>query len=64
MEGRNISDLSPNISDNAGRLRDVDGIITELESLDTPTEAMSDRNLILLGRMEMLHNIIAYLKVI
>ena len=63
-----IHDLSKNISDHfnssPGNLRNIDEIIDELDRLHSnmDTHAMSDHELFLQGRKEMLGEVINYLK--
>jgi hypothetical protein len=63
-----MSDIFENyghlISDNSGDLRDISGIIFELEEIegDFETHAMSDYTLYLQGKKDMLNEVIQYLK--
>lgn len=52
------------ISDNEGELRDISGVIAELEEVQRnfSTHAMSDHQLFLQGKAEMLCEVIQYLR--
>lgn len=61
--GFNVDLLNTNIADN-GELHDLNEIISEFENLrhQSSTQAMSDHQLFLQGKKEMLSDIIKYLK--
>ena len=66
MDNSPLKNYGHFISDNEGELRDISGIIEELETVrdNLSTHAMSDHVLFLKGRKEMLIEVIDYLKYI
>lgn len=59
-----FKDYGYGIADCTGELRDISGIVTELEEIQSnfSTHAMSDYQLFLPGKAEMLEEVIEYLK--
>lgn len=59
-----FKDYGHSISDCQGDLRDIYGVISELEEIERnfSTHAMSDHALFLQGKAEMLNEVIQYLR--